>query len=318
MLTKDMVNQAIPAGVFVAPLLNERLGNNVLQVYRGFWFAAVHGIPLDRVVVHNVCDLRNYPGFFSRIRDNLIEPDAFDKMPLAVIHCCPDSMTSIPDGRRALVDLRIPERGGVGLSGAGFIYPELPWERSLFVHLFDNPDLRNSIAAEYAKQLCGNTIGYIIRRGDFHRLPDRRRLSTASIVADLSSIVEKHYGMVRIIVTSDDPDFVDALLRDNAFLRKYVFLFRGDPVTQIYLHSLCDYVISHRQYHCTSCWVNDPGLIWESTFGQVAQILNRSYKYRDHPIIPSDAKGSQTAVSELTRRGCDCDYPYNPRYNQAW
>lgn len=312
MLTKKFIEQAVSDTVFVSPILNERIGNNVLQIYRGFWFAAVHGVPRDRVFIKPTGDVLAASSMMGRISSNFLDAASFDRLAFYRIHCCPDSTTSVPDGRRALVDMEMPERGGVGLSGAGFLYPELPWERSLFVQLFDNPEMRNSLASEYAAVLCGNTIGYVIRRGDFQHLPQRRRLTTEAIVADLSRIAEKHYGMVRIIVTSDDPDFVDTLLRDNSFLRKYVFLYRADPVSQMYLLSLCDYVISHRAYQCTSCWVTDPDTLWESTFGQMAQILNRSYKYASFPAEPSAASATER---ELTRSGCDCCYPRIPRIN---
>lgn len=303
---------AVPEGVTVVPILNCRTGNNILQVYRGFWFAAVHGIPFDNVKIRETREIRESPALFASIMPHVVTDAQIDAMPFASLHCCPSSMPSHAEGRRALFDMELPERGAIAFTGAAFLYPELPWERSLFVKLFDNPTMRMAVAADYADVLCGNTIGYQIRRGDFQVIPGRRRLSEEKIVADIAEIARRHFGMVKVIVTSDDQGFVEKLLRDNAFLRRYVFHCREQSIErQLYLLSMCDYVVANGQYQCTSCWVNDPQLMWESTFGQIAQILGRSYKFAAHRFVPGEG-------DELKRSREGCGYAYPTKDVPKW
>lgn len=109
---------------------------------------------------------------------------------------------------------------------------------------------------------------------------------------DLRAIVSRHFGMVRILVSSDDPDFVDSVVARDEFVRSHVHVVRADVDETLYMLSMCDYVFSNGQCQCTSGWVNDPETVYESTFGQIAQILNRSYKYASFACTPSQEERS--------------------------
>lgn len=221
---------------------------------------------------------------FSGISSNILKEADFDSISFTTVDC---SHRVEDELREMLISMPLDSGRHILLRHAPFVYPAFPWERSLFVRLFDNAGVRNAVVDKYADILRGDVVGYTVRRGDFRVLPEHRILSEADIVADISDIVRRYSGYVRVILTSDEPDFLSGLVRRNDFLAQHCTVVRDTPVAQLYLLSLCDYVVSHGQYQCTRCRVDCPSVLYESTFGQVAQILGRSYGYAGVSPVPA-------------------------------
>lgn len=298
-------------GVFVCPIVNMLLGNQVLEVYRGFWFAAIRGIPFSRVIISKRVPDEPMPQsvMLRRIRNHYVAPELVNALNVHRVNGG-DVTRTIPEGRRAYHEMPIPSSGGIGFQHAGYLYPELPWERSLFVNLFDDEATRLALVSAHSDILCGNTVGYAVRRGNFRGCKDRRWLSPANIVADWARIVDEYHGMVSIIATSDEPSFLHAVLHDNAFLQRFVRVFTASATEELFLLSMCDSIVVNRQLQSSSSWVTNPLISWESTFGQLAQLLSRSYKYKNLPYRPKPGD------VDRTKRGCDCSYP--PTWTEAW
>jgi hypothetical protein len=217
-----------------------------------------------------------------------------------------------------LFDVRFSDSDNVAIGHAS-LYPELPWERALFIQLFDNPEFRHALVGKYGSVLSGNTVGYTIRRTDTLSLRNYHVLTEINVVADMRRIIDRHRGMVRIVTASDDIPFVRGLVDRHPDIGRHVFVLDADEDTSLYLLSLCDYVVSNGEFQCGSSWVNLKWSMTCSTFGQIAQLLNRSYKYSDLILPPScdfrridegiALSGSLPPEIAASKDGDDCEYP---------
>ena len=294
-------------GIIVVPALMGRLCNRVLQCYRAFWFAAVHGLPPSSVRIP--CDgIISGSRLFDGMRGSIVPGRDLDSVTPVVTYNCRGRLTQ--EVRKDLFDMPIPDSGCVRIVAGSFLYPELPWERALFAGLFDNRKFRDEVVSRYASLLCGNTVGYTVRRGDTVDRRKYRTLSPEFIVSDWEAIVARYHGLVRIVVTSDDCDYVERLVSANSRLADNVAIVRDDPDACIYLLSMCDTVVNNGQLQCVSAWTNEPETLYESTFGQVAQALNRSYKYAAFRTSgPGATPATDPSGLSATRGGCECRYP---------
>lgn len=291
--------------VHVSHAFMARFGNNVLQMYRAFWFAAVHGLPDSCVVFSREQrgDLARHPMCVG-VADHIVPPEVYNGIRFNRHYSCYSKAPHVI--RRDLAKMELSDGDGVIMDNGYFLYPELPWERSLFIRLFGNIPYRDSVAEKYADVLRGNTVGYTVRRTDTVNRFKFRTLSESALLQDLRTIVRRHFGMVRILVTSDDPSFVEHAVAMDDFVRRRVYVVKADIDETLYLLSMCDYVFNNGQCQCSSAWVNDPESIYESTFGQLAQILNRSYKYAGFPCSPSPAELAALADGEPSALGRLC------------
>lgn len=299
----------------VAPYRGGRLGNQVIHTYKAFWFACIHGIPLRNVALHENRSLYGTP-LFSRLDKRFMSAKEFSKIHFNIEKNCGTKPTR--QARQELFDLPMSDGDNVAIIHAS-LYPELPWERALFVSIFDNPEFRKKLSYEYREVLCGNTVGYTIRRTDTLSLGHWWTLTEIAIVTDLRRIVDQHRGLVRILVASDDVSYVRRLLEKYPDVGKHVYVVEEDEDTTIFLLSLCDCVICNGEHQCSSSWVNFKKSMFGSTFGQIAQILNRSYKYEGTELPPScdfslidrgiELSGDVPDIIAESRNGDTVDYP---------
>lgn len=287
-----------------------RTSNVVLETYRAFWFAALHGLPPDSVVFCDSPELHSIVSqpIFDVVAPHFVSADEYRRIGFhgdSVVSGAPGSSVLVYDCgnkdpckvRSDLAGLSLSDGALVELRGFYFIYPEYPWERSLFARLFGNVPYRDSVARRHADILSGSTVGYTVRRTDTVRRNDFRTLSEDRVVADIRDIVRRYNGFVRVLLTSDDIGFVDNLLAVHGDLMDYVYVVRENTVDTLYLLSMCDYVLANGQCQCSISYTHDPGFVYESTFGQVAQILGRSYKYSCLPCAP-DSHASRCVHQE--------------------
>jgi hypothetical protein len=295
-------------GTLVTPLFTCRLANNILQVYRAFWFAAVHQLPRQNVVLAPSSYLEQSP-LMANVMGNFVDASAYSHMVFDEEYDC--RMKLHEEVRRDLFDMQLRSGRNVRIAHSTFLYPELPWEMALFAQLFDDESYRARVADKYCDVLCGNTIGYTVRRTDTVGHPLYRTLSLAKVVADCRSIVSRHHGLVRVVLTSDDVAFLESVIAAAPDIADRLYILRADEHETLVLLSLCDSVVSNGRHQSSCCWVNCPQTEYSSTYGQVAQLLNRAYKFKSMTGTPySGWHGSD--VLSYTRLGCGGQYPARP------
>lgn len=264
----------------VTPYRGGRLGNNVIHAYKAFWFACIHGLPLNNVLILGNESARKRE-IFRNLAPRFVDNSTFGAVRFNVVIDYDVKRTDRV--RNDIYDIQLAPGDNVSFIQAS-LYPELPWEKALFISLFDNPDFRFRLAHEYRDLLSGTTVGYTIRRTDILNLRYYRPMTELETVLDLRNIVERHHGLVKIVVTSDDIPYVRRLLAKYEDLQKHVFVLDKDEDTCLYLLSMCDSVVCNGEYQVSSSWTNHKISMFASTFGQIAQLLNRSYRYSSFPL----------------------------------
>lgn len=299
----------------VTPYRGGRLGNAMIHTYKAFWFACVHGIPLRNVALYDGRGLASRP-LFSRLASRFMDKPSFDSIKFNVSKDC--GVMPTREARNALFDMEFGGSDNVSIIHAS-LYPELPWEKALFISLFDNPGFRGRLAHQYREVLGGNTVGYTIRRTDTLSLHNYNVLTETFIVADMRRTIDRYHGMVRFVVASDDIPFVKSLVAKYPDVGRHIFILDADEDVSLYVLSMCDSVVSNGELQCGSSWVNIKWSMFCSTFGQMAQLLNRSYRYAGMPLPPScdfsridegiGLSGDIPAELAASRDGDTCDYP---------
>lgn len=299
----------------VTPWTGGRMGNHVLHVYKSFWFACIHGIPLSSVVIDVNCGFADTK-LFSSIRKNFIAHDDFAGISFNKTVDC--EWYTAGENRNMLIDAK-PEPGDNIYLLHGSVYPELPWELALFASIYDNKEFRRSVTERFCRVLRGDTVGYTIRRGDivYSHLYDI--LTHRKIIDDIKKIVDQYDGLVTVLVSSDDISYVKGLMDANPDVAKYVYIVDEDVDTSLVLLSLCNQIYSNGDSQCTAFWVDRGVSRWMSSFGQIAQILNKSYNYADLVLPPHcdvsrvdeciDAQGNLTPMILESREPSRLVYP---------
>lgn len=255
---------------------NCQLCNQILSVYRGFWFAAVHGIPFESVVVKQAQQLEGSI-LAAGMRGHILSRTAFDAIGFTRSYDCWQKKTDVQ--RRELFDIELQQDDSIVIWNSTFLYPELPWEFALFRQLFDNAEYRTRIASKYAAVLRGGSVGFTVRRRDSLGYPHFRHLSPDEIIAGIWKIVTSYRGLVHVLVASDDMPYVRDVIAVSSGLSGYVTFVDSTTDETLVALSLCDHVVSNGQQQASSCYSGYMYPVYESTFGQVASLLNRCYKF---------------------------------------
>lgn len=255
--------------------LSFKLGNNCLQIYKGFKFASMLNIPFDNVYI-----IGQYNPMFKNIKQNFIQSipsDTYFDFELnnagineiqrisSEINCC------LIDGSKSNINIKF--------KNWNWIYPSSIEDFCLFNFLFDgNKYLIDSCflknADIFEQNLNHALVGMTIRRGDFTENNSMfQRLSLSNIVDIIDDLRNKYNDFIKIVITSDEIQNVE---KEISNVRCCYFIKNRSPEEQIMILSFCDYVINNGAYYrCEDNQVKG----YESTFGQIAQILNVSRKF---------------------------------------
>lgn len=264
------------SGIRVGAGTNGQLCNQILASYRGFLFAAVHEIPFEAVAIKQAKQL-DTSKLAAGVHGHIITQAEFGSIGFTHSFNCWNKKTEIQ--RNELFDISLAPTDSIVIWNSTFLYPELPWEFALFRQLFDNVGYREGVTRKYSEALRGGSVGFTVRRKDSLGYPHFRHLSPDEIVSGIWRIVSAYRGLVSVLVASDDLPYVRDVIASASGLSQYVIFVDADADETLVALSLCDYVVSNGQQQALSCYSGYMYPSYESTFGQVASLLNRCYKF---------------------------------------
>lgn len=231
--------------------ISGRFGNHCLEIYKLFEAADRLKVPFENLFL----DEKHYSPMFENIRSNFHPTSEIDCIKFDVIYDC----KLIEDN---------PPPGNIRISGYEWVYPNTPSELALFNWIFDAPQLRLTIFEKYKDIFVKPTVGFTVRRGDFHGLKGSHRwLEEDKAVRIVNTLRELHQNNVRFVVSSDEIN--------NADVRKLfdgtdVFFVEDNPENTVMLLSFCDYIVNNGTLSRSADRLSGK---YESTFGQIAQCL---------------------------------------------
>lgn len=238
------------------------IGNQCLEIYKTYMYARLNNISFNDIIF----DKKYYRPLFENIKHKFVDFSSINEK-------ISDSIRDEAD----LSKIKFDSCDYFRLCGYGWVYPNTVEEMILFSEIFDNRKFAKTILEKYKAYFDMPTVGFTIRRGDFLYL-DRSRfkvLSDAEINNTVNLVKTLHNNIVRIIITSNDADYIRSVLIDQ---NNVVIHDNVSQEEDVMLLSFCDYIINNGAFYRGVDRVDELNRN-ESTFGQIAQLLSASRKF---------------------------------------
>lgn len=250
-----------------------RLGNHILLIYKAFKLALMCKVPFSSVKFSK----KYYNTLYSNICTNFVDDIQYNQYQFNL-----KKHNATYNDLLCYSKQIFQQPTSILLYGCDiWLYPKTLVDLCLFNFLIDgNTALKQKCIEQNLCMFDNNAnyalVGISIRRGDFKekRWSNHQLLSTTYINQLITDIRRKYYNRVKIIITSDDINEVKAIINNNN--RCCYFLENTTPEESMLILSFCDYVIGNGNYHRCEDLVTGK---YESTYGQIAQILNVSRKF---------------------------------------
>lgn len=235
--------------MFVTYKILNRIGNICLEIYKTFRYALEHKINFKNVVFEK----HYYSPLFENIKENFIDEREYGGIKFDFILHESSDINIVPPSNEQ----------NVMFTGCNWIYPNTIQEMQLFNYIFDSKTLYSMALEKYYDLFSVPTIGYTVRRGDFVHFQNTHKLiSLEQLNNDIDEIINRHFGYIRIIMTSDDVNWCKSNIKNKS----KIFFLEDTPEMQIITLSFCDYVVQNGSYYRSIDHICGR---YESTFGQI-------------------------------------------------